>query len=86
MLPFEQDCIETSVLKHASFGRVRIARPEVLCVMKLIAGRPHDLRDVAQLIETFPKLDREWILDHMQQFAVLMEEPEALERAKTAFS
>jgi hypothetical protein len=84
MLPFEQDCVDGSVVKRASFGTIRIAAPEPLCVMKLIAGRPHDMRDVAQLVEAFPKLDRAWILAQMQQFAELMELPEALDRARAA--
>lgn len=84
MLPFERDCVAGSVTKRASFGTVRVAAPEPLCVMKLIAGRPHDMRDVAQLVEAFPNLDRAWVIEQMRQFADLMELPEALERARSA--
>lgn len=84
MLPFDQACIELSIAKRAGFGTVRIAPPEALCVMKLIAGRPHDLRDVAQLVETFPELDKDWVFEQLTQYATLMESPETLERARTA--
>jgi hypothetical protein len=84
MLPFEFECVDQSVVRQASFGRVRVARPEARCVMKLIAGRPHDLRDVAQLVGALPQLDRGWITDQIRQFAELMELPEVLERARAA--
>ena len=86
MLPFDQECIDRSVVKRGSFGTVRVASPEALCVMKLVAGRPHDLRDVAQLIELYPRMDRDWVMTYMTQYAELMESPEALERAGEAFA
>lgn len=86
MLPFEHDCVARSILKRGKFGSVRIAAPETLCVMKLIAGRPHDLRDVAQLLELYPKLDRDWVLEHIGQYVVMMENPEVLERARSILS
>lgn len=84
MLPFDEECVERSIAKRAGFGTVKIAPPEALCVMKLIAGRPHDLRDVAQLVETFPELDKNWVLEQLTEYATLMEAPETLERARTA--
>jgi hypothetical protein len=82
LLPFEHDCVARSEVRHTSFGQIRIARPEALCVMKLIAGRPHDLRDAAQLLEAYPELDRAWVLEQIRQIAELMESAEYLERAR----
>lgn len=82
LLPFEHDCVLQAMVKQAAFGRVKIATPEALCVMKLIAGRPHDLRDAAQLAEIFPALDRLWVIEQVRQFAELMESPEVLKRAR----
>lgn len=85
MLPFDHERVQKGVAKRGSFGSVRIAAPETLCVMKLIAGRPHDLRDVAQLLELFPSLDRDYVMNHLHQYAELMERPEVIERAQAMF-
>ncbi len=82
LLPFERECVFQAVVKQAAFGKVRLATPEALCVMKLIAGRPHDLRDAAQLVEIFVALDRRWVVEQVRQFAELMEAPEVLKRAQ----
>lgn len=86
MLPFEQECIERAVSMEINESTVPVVTPEALCVMKLIAGRGQDLRDVGVLIETYPELDRKWILEHVQQYSVLMESPEVLERASRMLS
>lgn len=86
MLPFEMESMRRSVQRVIQGQSVRLFPAESLCVMKLIAGRPQDLRDVALLVETYPDLDRSWINEQLNQYAVLMEDPDALDRARRLIS
>lgn len=50
-LPFEQDAMRRTVLAEYAPGlRLRICSPEDLVVMKMLAGRETDLRDVRSIL------------------------------------
>jgi hypothetical protein len=48
-------------------------------VLKLIAGRPHDLGDVDQLVKINPDLDRGYVRALVTQFAHLLEVQEIMD-------
>lgn len=75
-MPFEQECVENRFVKEWDGLQVRVISVEALCIMKLMAARNQDQQDVSLLLETYPNLDRHWILEHVQQFGGLTEQPE----------
>jgi hypothetical protein len=52
----ERDVVEQATVRSLGPVLVRTATPEHLCALKLIAGRPQDLRDVAEIAEHWPEL------------------------------
>jgi len=54
---YQRRVIERAVASH---DRVRVATPEVLIVLKLIADRPKDRADLAALM-ALPDLDRDYV-------------------------
>lgn len=81
-IPFEQDCVDNSVEILWDDITVRVIPIDALCAMKLIAARNQDKRDVALLLETYPDINRHWILEHVMQFAELAEQPELVPSAR----
>lgn len=54
--PLERDVIARATMRQLGGVRVPTATPEHLCALKLLAGRPQDLRDVAEIAEHWPDL------------------------------
>lgn len=78
-LPFERDLINRAGTVSIGGLDVRMASVEDLVVLKLVAGRPHDLGDVDQLVKINPDLDRGYVRALVTQFAHLLEIPEIVD-------
>jgi predicted nucleotidyltransferase len=75
-LPFEDEMISRS--KIVSLGGVtfRVATPEDLIIMKMVAHRDKDLRDIENIVRVCPRLDRDRIRFWVHEFALVLENPE----------
>ncbi len=85
-LPFEEEMIRRA--REVILGRrkIRIATPEDLVIMKMIAARPRDIADVEEMVAANPKLDRRRVRSFVRRFAELLEMPELAERLETLLS
>ncbi len=79
LMPFEEETIARASAREVLNVRVPLPSPEDLIIMKAVAGRPHDLRDIEGIVESASSLDRQRILRWVQEYADLMEKPEILE-------
>jgi len=75
-LPFEDEMIKRS--RIVSLGNVtfRVATPEDLIIMKVIAHREKDLRDIENIVRVCPRLDFDRIRYWVHEFALVLENPE----------
>lgn len=75
-LPFEEEMINRS--KRVSLANVnfRVASPEDLIIMKMVAHREKDLRDISNILAVCPNLDVERIKYWVHEFALVLENPE----------
>jgi hypothetical protein len=75
-LPFEQEMIERSESFSLGTLKLPIATPEDLIIMKTIAHREKDLRDIQNIMRVRQELDFERIKHWVHEFAVVLEAPE----------
>lgn len=76
ILPFEIEAVQRSTVHQIETLAIRLPAPEDLIVMKAVAHRPKDLRDIQSIIDTHPELDRERVEHWLRQFAEVLEMPE----------
>jgi predicted nucleotidyltransferase len=70
---FEQAAIARANVVDLGGIAVRFASLEDLIVMKIIAGRPRDLEDVASVLRKNPQADRDFIVNWLHQFEAELE-------------
>lgn len=75
-LPFEADAVSRAKVHDLSGVRVRLPQVEDLLIMKAIAHRPQDLRDIEGLLDVFPTADVENVRRWLQDFATAAELPD----------
>jgi hypothetical protein len=76
-LPFEYEVLDRSSMIEVSRGvSIRIASPEDIVIMKVIAGRGRDIMDIENIIEANPDLDVERIRRWVREFSAVLEMPE----------
>ena len=75
-LPFEEEMINRSKLVPLGNVNLRVATPEDLIIMKMIAHRAQDIRDIVNLVRVCPQLDFERIKYWVHEFALVLEDPE----------
>ena len=75
-LPFEEEMIRRSQNVELGNIRLRVATPEDVIIMKMIAHRDKDLRDIDNIMNVHPDLDFDRIKDWVSQFAEVLETPE----------
>jgi len=78
-LPFEEEMINRSVIAEKDELRLKVPTPEDLIIMKIIAGRPKDLVDIASILKFHKNLDIKRVKFWVKQFAEVLEMPEILE-------
>lgn len=76
-LPFEYEVIDRSSMIEVSRGvSIRVASPEDIIVMKVIAGRGRDIMDIENILQANPDLDVERIRRWVREFSAVLEMPE----------
>lgn len=75
-LPFEADAVSRATVHDLSGVPVRLPRVEDLLIMKAIAHRPQDLRDIEGLLDVFPDADVESVRRRVRDFATAAELPD----------
>jgi hypothetical protein len=74
-LPFEAEAVSRATVHDLSGVRVRLPQVEDLLIMKAIAHRPQDLRDIEGLLDVFPTANVESVLRWIRDFSVAAELP-----------
>ena len=72
-LPFEADAVSRATVHDLSGVRVRLPQVEDLLIMKAIAHRPQDLRDIEGLLDMYPDASVESVRRFVQEFAIAAE-------------
>jgi predicted nucleotidyltransferase len=75
-LAFEEEIIARAVLKDVGGTKALVATPEDLVVMKAVADRNRDWRDIDGILATYPRLDVDRIRRWVREFAEVLETPE----------
>ncbi len=75
-LPFEADALSRASVHDLGGVRVRLPQVEDLLIMKAIAHRPRDLRDIEGLLDVFPQADVESVRRFIREFATAAEIPD----------
>ncbi|MGH8297281.1 MAG: DUF6036 family nucleotidyltransferase, partial [Steroidobacteraceae bacterium] len=72
-LPFEADAISRATIHDLGGVHVRLPQVEDLLIMKAIAHRPQDLRDIEGLLDVFPAANVEGVRRCIRDFAAAAE-------------
>lgn len=84
---YDELVVKRAVKKKIGGWTVNVCSREDLIVLKVAANRDKDWLDIRQLLmRHVNKLDHDYILEWIQQFADLLEEPEMIERYKQMVS
>ena len=75
-LPFEAEAVSRAAVHDLGGVRVLLPQVEDLLIMKAIAHRPQDLRDIEGLLDVFPAADVERVRRWVREFAAAAELPE----------
>jgi predicted nucleotidyltransferase len=75
-LPFEAEAVSRATAHDLSGVRVRLPQVEDLLIMKAIAHRPQDLRDIEGLLDVFPTANVESVRRRLRNFAAAAELPD----------
>ena len=75
-LPFEAEAVSRATVHDLSGVRVRLPQVEDLLIMKAIAHRPQDLRDIEGLLDVFPSANVESVRRWVRDFAAAAELPD----------
>ena len=67
-VPVQDEIIDKAVLHDVAGSQIPLATPEHLIVLKVIAGRPRDLRDVEDVRESVAQLDDAEIARMLAEF------------------
>jgi hypothetical protein len=78
-LPFEEEALGRSELHDLGGVQVRLPQVEDLLIMKVIAQRPRDLRDIEGLLDVHPGANLERVRQSVREFATAMVMPDLLE-------
>ena len=75
-LPFEAEAVSRATVHDVGGVRVRLPQVEDLLIMKAIAHRPQDLRDIEGLLDVFPRANVESVRRWIRDFAAAAELPD----------
>lgn len=75
-LPLEADAVSRASVHLVSGVHVRLPQVEDLMLMKAIAHRPQDLRDIEGLLDVFPTTNVERVRHWLREFAVAADRPD----------
>lgn len=75
-LPFEAEAVSRARVHNLGGVRVRLPQVEDLLIMKAVAHRPQDLRDIEGLLDAFPTANVESVRRWVRDFAEAAELPD----------
>lgn len=78
-LPFEEEAIARSKLHSFADVHVKLPQVEDLMIMKAIARRPQDLRDIEGLLDVHPNADVDRVRRWVREFSMAITMPDILE-------
>jgi hypothetical protein len=78
-LPFEEEAIARGELHNLAGLHVKLPQVEDLMIMKAIAGRPQDLRDIEGLLDVHPDADIDRVRRWVREFSVAVTMPDMLD-------
>lgn len=78
-LPYEMDAISRARVHDLGGARVRLPQVEDVLIMKAIAQRPHDLRDIEGLLDVHPDANVESVRQWVREFSIALSMPDLLE-------
>jgi hypothetical protein len=78
-LPFEEEVVARAQVRDLSGVSVRLPQVEDLIIMKAIAQRPHDLRDIEGLLDAHPDADVNRVRSWVREFSTAMTMPDILD-------
>lgn len=79
LLPFEEEAISRGEFHDLAGVRVKLPQAEDLIIMKAIAQRPQDLRDIEGLLDAHPGADIDRVRQWVREFSVAMTMPGILD-------
>jgi hypothetical protein len=77
--PYELQAIGRAYSIDLGGQVVKVTSPEDLAIQKVIAGRPHDHKDVAGILTKHDRFDREYVRGWLRQFEEVVERPLVVE-------
>jgi len=78
-LPYEEEAIARGEFHDLAGVRVKLPQVEDLIIMKAIAQRPHDLRDIEGLLDAHPEANIGHVLQWVREFSTAMSMPDILD-------
>jgi predicted nucleotidyltransferase len=79
--PFYESVLDRSRPQQVQRTEIRVASPEDLLILKLLAMRPQDIADAGRLVETYgPQFDRAYLQFWASELSIEAELREALPR------
>ncbi len=78
-LPYQEDAVRRGKFHNLGGIRVRLPQVEDLLIMKAVAQRPQDLRDIEGLLDLHPEADIESVRQWVREFSTAMTMPDLLE-------
>ncbi|MBS0614810.1 MAG: nucleotidyltransferase, partial [Proteobacteria bacterium] len=78
-LPYQEDAVGRGKIHNLGGVRVRLPQVEDLLIMKAVAQRPQDVRDIEGLLDLHPKADIETVRQWVREFSTAMTMPDLFE-------
>jgi hypothetical protein len=78
-LPYEEEAVARGELHDLAGIQVKLPRVEDLMIMKAIARRPQDMRDIEGLLDAHPDADIDRVRQWVSEFSAAMAMPDILE-------
>jgi hypothetical protein len=73
--PYEREALLRARKVRVGEAQIRFASVEDLIILKIVAGRPRDLEDVASILLKNPGLDEAWVLRWLGEMQDTLGEP-----------
>lgn len=78
-LPYEEEAVARARFHDLGGVRTKLPHVEDLLIMKAVAQRPQDLRDIEGLLDVHPEADVDRVREWLREFATAMTMPDLLE-------
>jgi hypothetical protein len=78
-LPYQEEAVGRGKIHNLGGVRVRLPSVEDLLIMKAIAQRPQDVRDIEGLLDVHPEADIQTVRQWVREFSIAMTMPNLFE-------